>query len=375
MQNPFHYGAPVTGASFVGRQGELEALVGRMRSQVNVVVMSPRRYGKTSLLLRAEEVMQRARPAPAMVSTNVFLCKDLATLAGRLVGGAYQVRGARWHRARQAVVEFLRRIRVRPAVELDERGTPRFSFSPSLAPADGDEVISDVYRLLAAESASRPAVLILDEFQAITRHGQHLPFLLKALSDEHPGVSLVMAGSQRRLLERLLTEEGAPLYGMAQRIALGPIPEAQMAAHLERRAAAGGKSMSKASAMAVIQLAGPVPNDVQHLAFEAFEVAGPDITAGDVTNGMRRAVEHESNLFAERVGLLSPGQVRVLMALASGPTVPVFSSAFAREVGLASGPSVRKAIEAMAENEMVVRREGRFVVADPFLAAWLRGAG
>jgi hypothetical protein len=375
VENPFRYGAPVTGQNFVGRRTELDALVSRMRNGVNVVVISPRRYGKTSLLLRAEDVVTHSSPRPAVVSTNVFLCKDLATLAARLVSGLYRVAGLRGRRTRQGLVEFLRRIRIRPSVDLDESGKPRFSFAPGLAPSDADQVISDVYEVLATEAKARPAALVLDEFQAITRHGEHLPFLLKGLSDEHPSVSLVMAGSQRHLMERLVTSEGAPLYGMAQRVTLGPIPDSEMTAYLASRATAGGKPMDNAVPELILSTAGPVPNDIQHLAFEAFEVAGRRISTEDMREGMRLSVEHESALFAERVALLSPGQARVLVALAFGSERPIFTSTFAREVGLAGGQSVKKAIDAMAEDETVVLRDGRWVVGDPFLAAWLRQAG
>jgi len=52
--NPFRYGSPVTGANFTGRTVERQALVSGMSDGLNVSLVSPRRYGKTSLLLRAE---------------------------------------------------------------------------------------------------------------------------------------------------------------------------------------------------------------------------------------------------------------------------------------------------------------------------------
>ncbi len=373
--NPFHYGAPVTPPHFVGRSAELEALVSRMRSGVNVVVLSPRRYGKTSLLLRATERMAAGRPKAALVSTNVLVCRDLATLAGRLVSGLYDLPGARWARAREGVVDFLRRLRVRPVVELDDSGRPRFSFTPGFAPADADAVLSDVYALLAHESTSRPAVLMLDEFQAITRHGAHLPALFKGLSDEHPGVSLVLAGSQRHLMERLVVDTGAPLYGMAQRLSLGPVPDDELRPYLEARAASGGRPMGPGAADAVLALAGPVPNDVQHLAFEAFDVATDRIGVDQVDAAFRRAVDHDSSLFAELVSRLSPGQLRVLAAVAIDAERPIFTAAFAREVGLAGSQSVSKAVDALADDETLVLRAGRWSVGDPFLGAWLRRAG
>src|SRR5262249_10354404 len=144
--------------------------------------------------------------------------------------------------------EFLRRLRLRPAVTFDDAGRPTFSFSADLAVGDADDVIGDVYAMLHEESERRPAALILDEFQAITDLGAHLPGLFKGLADAHPGVALVVAGSRRHLMERLVTSEGAPLYGTAQKLALGPIPDDVMLAFIEARAESGGKPMRPGSA-------------------------------------------------------------------------------------------------------------------------------
>ena len=120
-------------------------------------------------------------------------------------------------------------------------------------------MIADLYRLPSQEATRRPAPLILDEFQAITDHGAHLPNLLKALADEYRQVSLVVAGSKRHLMEQLVTTESAPLYGMAQKIALVPIPDDEMKAYLRRRATKGGKPMDKDTAALIIGNAEPDP--------------------------------------------------------------------------------------------------------------------
>ncbi|MDP9075749.1 MAG: ATP-binding protein [Actinomycetota bacterium] len=370
--NPFHYGTPVQGDQFTGREQELAALIARMRDGINVVLLSPRRYGKTSLLLRAEAEMSRSRPAAAVVKANVLRARDLAALAGQLTAGVYRLPGARWHRTRQALPEFLRRMKLRPTVTINDHGQPVFGFDSALAGPDADTVLADLYALLEEQSESRPAVLILDEFQAIVDLGAHLPSLLKSLADSHPAVSLVMAGSKRHLMERLVNADGAPLYGLAQRLALGPIPDQVMAGFLCARAAAGGKPMPEATAVAAVSLAGPVPNDIQRLAYEAFEVA--DTTVDDVAlaSGLDQAVAHEAATYAELFAQRSGGQRRVLAALAMGGAEHVFSSAFARSVGLAGGNSVKKVLDTLGDDELAAERDGRWQVTDPFFAAWLR---
>jgi hypothetical protein len=266
-------------------------------------------------------------------------------------------------------------MRISPYVTFGPEGSPRFAFDAGMASREAETVLSDVYVLLAEEAESRPAALILDEFQAITRLGPQLPDVLMALGDEHPKVSLVLAGSRRHLMEELVIHDQAPLFGMAQRLALGPLPDAEMAAHLRERCATANKPIADEAVVHLLALAGPVPNDVQHLAFEAFEAAAQQIDAAIVDVGMARAVAHDSALFAESLARLSPGQGRVLTAIAAGSPDEPYSASFARSVGLASGSSVRKALQPLIRNEDVLERDGSLVVADPFFAAWLRGEG
>lgn len=374
-ENPFAYGRPVTGPSFTGREQELDALVSRVHSHLNVVVSSPRRYGKTSLLVRAEQRLAEDSPPAAVVAVNLLLCRDLDTLTGRLTAAAYRLPGARWHRSRQAIVEFVKRLRLRPQISISETGAPFFVFG-GLAPQDADLVIEDVYGVLATEAEYRPAALVLDEFQAITRHGAHLPDLFKGLADQHPGVSLVIAGSQHHLMEELVFSHQAPLYGMADRLALGPIPEEEMRDFLVQRAAAAGKELRPETAALIVTVAGPVPNDIQRLAWETFNVAGTTMDDLDVACAFEQSVDRESSMFADRFAELAPSQARVLLGIADGAGLPIFSAAFARSVGLASGSSVKRVIDALEAAELIVRDadDRGFRLADPYFAEWLRRA-
>lgn len=368
--NPFHYGTPAEGDHFTGRDEELAAVLSRMRAGINVVLISPRRYGKTSLLLRAERELTQA--GAAVVHTNVLRSRDLGAFASQLATQAFRAPGGRWHRARQVVPEFLRRLRARPVVTF-EGDHPKFTFDAGLSSPDADGVLADVYAVLAELAHHRCPALVLDEFQAIVDLGAHLPGLLKALADQHPRVSLVLAGSRRHLMEQLVTARGAALYGMAEPITLGPLPEEVMAAHLRARAAAGRKRMSDHVARLIVALAGPVPNDIQRLAYEAYDQSGPSIDETAARAGLAAATAHDAPGYAERFELLSPGQRRVLAALAEAPTEQPAGAAFRVRAALANASSVKKALTVLEDAELVARRDGVLVVSDPFFAAWLRG--
>src|SRR6185437_5181865 len=90
-ENPFHYGSPVQGDQFVGRSDELRAIASRIRNHINVVLLSPRRYGKSSLLLEAEREL--AAQKPAIIKVNLMRQHEPSDLAGALASAAFQLPG------------------------------------------------------------------------------------------------------------------------------------------------------------------------------------------------------------------------------------------------------------------------------------------
>jgi AAA+ ATPase superfamily predicted ATPase len=322
-RNPFDYGGPVSGDQFAGRKSEVAAVVARLTDHIGVVLTAPRRYGKSSLIKQACEELERKKPAPAIVHVNLLQAGSFAAAAGLLLRRLYEVPGGPWHVLKQVVPGFLRRIRVQPSTTFDASGNPVFTFAPGLAPTDLSRVIDDVYETLDVIGAKRPAILFLDEFQAVTDLDEHLPRRLKALADEHRNVSLVLAGSKQHLMESLVLSKGAPLYNMLEQLSLGPIPEDDWIPFLLRRARSAGKPFAdESAARALWVVSGPVPFDVQQLAYESFNQAREHIDQRVVTTATAELVRHQAADYAKTFERLSAGQRRVLKVLANGPAPP-----------------------------------------------------
>ena len=94
--------------------------------------------------------------------------------------------------------------------------------------------------------------------------------------------------------------------------------------------------MEMETARWLVSLAGPVPDDLQHLAYETFKLTpGDSIGKDEVAAGLSRAVGRLESLYRDVDGLLSAGQRRVLDQLAREPTSSPSSAAFVRSTGLA----------------------------------------
>src|SRR3954451_17003496 len=119
-ENPFRYGAPVEAACFCDRTEELDALTARMRNGIHAFVLSPRRYGKTSLML---EALRRFRKEGGRAGyANLLLCTTEAEAAGVVLTSVVREVLRPMGRTRRVIEDVLEHLRVAPQIELSPYG-------------------------------------------------------------------------------------------------------------------------------------------------------------------------------------------------------------------------------------------------------------
>jgi hypothetical protein len=342
-----------------------------MSEGIHVIVLSPRRYGKTSLVQSALRRF-RARGGRAGYADLIRATSEhevAAEILTATVNGVLR----RPRRAARSLEEVISRLRVTPSVTVTTEGHVTFAFEPAVARRAWQQILDDALDLLADAARHGPVALALDEFQQVAEIGAGIGGAFKAAADRLANVSLVFAGSHQSVMERLTRTRGAPLYGMGEVLTLGIVPRAEIVEYLRRRARSAGKPLTKAGAELLFERAGGIPNDVQWLAHSAFEHASGDaIDEQAIDTGLAAIVARQSSSFAERFEVLAPSQQRTLKALAESPVEHVYARSFLDRVGVANANAVRKALAALARAELVERGGGAWRLTNPFLRAWLR---
>ncbi len=371
MPNPFEFSDPVVGDAFTDRAEELKTLTARMLTGQNVILISPRRYGKTSLILNAQEAVRRRGGRTGIA--NLFWCQTRQDVAQELANAV--VRGPLgWLRGR--VEELRRRISALPGAALSlEKDGYRVSLSPLQARSDWTAEIRRVMQLLREASSERhPVSLVIDEFQKVAEIDAGL---FKSLTDlELRGVSLVLSGSRRHVMHELHSGPGAPLLGVGDLMTLEPVPESDMIAFLQERAKSGGKPMSEAAAQSIFAHARGVPAHVQRLGYEAFEASGRHIDDAAVETGVATVLRRERQYFQVIYEDVVPNQRNLLRALALEPTRNVMTRDFLDRSRIRSFSSIQRSRKALEAAEKVELAPDGWQVSDPLFALWLaRGGG
>jgi hypothetical protein len=375
--NPFVYGEVVTAAAFTDRDEERARLARDLGEGQKVFLISPRRYGKSSLIrgvmkeLAADGVLTVEVTVAASSSYVAFLesyARALLLAADTPASGL-----RRW--ASELIKGF------RPEVRFDAAGgaAPRVALTfPGVRTArDAARLAADVFALPGriADARRQRMAIALDEFQTIAAFdGGNVEHALRAAVQEQRAVGYVFAGSEPSLMERMLTPR-RPFYKAGPVVRLGKIDERLFAAFLESKFARSGIRPEDGLGAAIVELAGNVPYDVQRLAHEAWDDvrAGGRKTAGleDLHLTLGRLLDEQHTVFEEAWQRLTLAQRAVLRAVVLEEGRELLSAGVRLRHRLPAASSVQAALAALVKQDIVMKDAGRYSVNDSLYREWM----
>ena len=375
--NPFHYGDLALDEAFTDREDEVAELQADMRNGQNVVVFAPRRYGKSSLVLRAAEnavgegvligycdlmtTPTKERFAAALAKT---IHEDLSSAGGQML---------------ERAAALFRGLRVMPSMEIDpSTGGIRFTFDAARRKRSGD-IDDTIARLLelpqdVAGERGRRTVLILDEFQEVVKLDPQFPNLMRSVFQRQPEVGHVYLGSRRHVLERIFNDRNEPFWRSAKRMEIGAIPRPKFAPFIKVRFQSTNKEIEDAAVERLLNATGGHPYATQELAYATWERV-PEYACAygdDVEEALVKVLRSEHNHFARIWEDATEHQRLLLLALAADPGAP-YSRDYQQRHDLESSSHVQRALSTLLKEELVGQSDdGTYRLIEPFFGDWLQ---
>jgi len=376
MDNPFVYGEVVPGEAFVDREAELDRLVADLGSGQKVFLISPRRYGKSSLIRQALEALRR-RGALAIELTVSSYSSYIAFLEGYARGVAAVE--SKWDRARTWLTEAMASTRPEIRYEPKDTGLGRFSVAfPQVTTArDLNRLANEVFALpgkLAADR-KRTVVVALDEFQAIDSfNGGSVEHALRAAAQHQRQVGYVFAGSEPSLMEKMIGPR-RPFYKAGPVMRLQKISPTVFGDFIDRRFTKTGVKPEAGVADAILDLAGNLPYDVQRLAHEAWDDVrargGRKVTLEDLHASLARLLSEQETIFEALWQRLTLHQRATLRAVVLQGGREIHSADARARHRLGGASSIQKSLAALTDQDVLLKEGTRYLVVDSLLREWV----
>jgi uncharacterized protein len=374
--NPFTFGDLALDEAFTDREKELAELISDMLNGQNVLVYAPRRYGKSSLVLRAA---QEAMKQKALVGyVDVMRTPTKERFAAALAKTLYADIASPVGQALEKAAALFRDLRVIPTMEVDPSdGSLRFSFQAGRRRTDIDETIERLLEKLGDLSAERKrrVVIVFDEFQEILTLDKRFPNLMRAVFQAQPEVSHVYLGSKHHILQRIFADRNEPFWRSAKQLEIGTIEPARFVGFLRDRFSSSGKTIAADALDRLLATTRGHPYATQELAYFTWELtaAGGEATVAEVEEALARVLRSERNHFVQLWEDAPRSQRLLMLALAAEPAPGVYASDYHSRHDLPANPTLQMALGGLIKKEIVGRDgAGDYSIVEPFLADWLR---
>ena len=374
--NPFVYGEIVTAAAFADREDERARLASDLADGQKVFLISPRRYGKSSLVRDVMRGLARRKilTVEVTVASSSSYIGFLESYAQALLAADTPV-----SRLRRWAADLLGAVRPELRFDADPSGRTKFAVAfPAVRSArDAARVAAEVFALpakIAAAKKQRMAIA-LDEFQSITAFdGGNVEHALRAAVQEQRQVGYVFSGSEPSLMERMLGPR-RPFYKAGPVVRLQKIDPQVFATFIDARFQGSGIAPETGLGEAIINLAANVPYDVQRLAHETWDdvkaagrkAAGLD----DLHATLTRLLGEQHTMFEQSWQHLTLPQRAVLRAVVIEDGRELMSADVRARHRLPGASTVQAALAALVRYDTVTKDGGRYVVVDSLFREWV----
>ena len=370
LQNPFVLAGYAGPEYFCDRVAETKRLCGAIRNESNVTLLSPRRYGKTGLIMNAFNRLSR-RGEYETIYVDIFGTQNLAeftkmlsaAVIGRLDTPLEKVGGA----ARRLIQG------VRPVLSYDDAsGKP--SLTLNVSPAQAERTLSDVFDYL--KEHDRRTVIAIDEFQQIENYPEKgVEAILRSQIQFSPA-RFIFAGSRQHLMREMFTSPKRPFYQSSLMMPLGVIAEDSYYGFADAFFKKAGRRLDRDVFKELYRRFDGVTWYMQAILWDLY-ASGEDVT--DVKQ-LNEAVmlRVQSNEYDQQriLEILPDGARRLLRAVAKERMVKAPQSAdFIAKHGLRAASSVKTSLDMLVDKELLYRGDDGYIVYDRFLAEYLRGIG
>jgi hypothetical protein len=371
METPFVYGKIARSGNFTDRDNETALLVNNFNSLVNTIIISPRRWGKSSLVERAAEIAEGAGGRLRVCRIDLFNVRNEEHFYELLAHNVLKATSSKWEEAVESAKKFFTRLIPKIVIAGDVQNEISLDFDWKELRNNPDEVL-DLAEKIAVEKDIR-VVVCVDEFQNIAEFGDPLYFQkkLRAHWQQHQRVSYCLYGSKRHMMLDVFTNSSMPFYKFGDLLFLEKIATGAWIDFIGEKFSATGKSVSEEDVKLICTLADNHPYYVQQLSQQVWLRTGKECSGDIIREAHEAIVAQLSLLFVTITESLTTHQLNLLRAIIAGQTA-LSSAGVMSKYRLGSSANVTRSRRSLIEKDILDDKAGSLSFQDPMYRYWLK---
>ena len=371
MENkPFIFGIATSGDNFTDRKKETERLLLNFQHGVNTVLISPRRWGKTSLVQKVCRLAQSDKLK--IVYLDIFSCRSDKEFYNAFATAIIKQTSSKFEEWLDNAKLFLSRITPKISIGPD----PMTDFSISLEMNPKSEDIDEILQLpeKIAQKKNCSIVICIDEFQQIAEFSDSKTFQkrLRTVWQLQKNVSYCLFGSKKHLMNELFEKKSYPFYKFGDAIYLQKIGTQDSVEYICNRFSVTGKQISEQLAERISQAVDNHSSYVQQLAWLVWIHTDKIATEKDFESAYQDIIDQNTPLFEKQTESLTTYQMNFLRAVLDGVHSEFTKQEILNKYQLGTSANISIVKRALEKKELIEIEKRKISIPDPILKEWLR---
>ena len=371
MENkPFVFGVETSEEHFTDREKETARLIQNFQNGINTILISPRRWGKTSLVHKACNMVESEHLRT--VRLDIFSCRSEKDFYDAFATAVLKQTSSRIEEWLENIRLFLSRISPRITMGPDPMSDFSISLEYNPKPQDVDDILQLPERI--AQKRGYSIVVCIDEFQQIGEFRDSLTFQkrLRSVWQLQKSVFYCLFGSKKHMMSGLFENSSKPFYKFGDILFLQKIDTEAWKEYICSRFIATGKRISPEFAENICRKVDNHSSYVQQYAWLVWIHTDKEAAADDLSNAYQDLLDQNTPLFEKQTENLTTYQMNFLRAIVNGTHSEFSSREIIERYQLGSSANVSIIRKSLIDKELIDISRSQVYIPDPVMEEWLR---
>ena len=354
---------------FCDRKAETQTLMSTLYNGRNITLISPRRLGKTGLIWNTFHQIRSENKDAVCIYVDIFPTKSQSDLVNMLGAAVLNTAFSKGRAFGRKVLNLFGALR--PVVGIDSlTGMPNVTVN--IDPAQSEMSLKSIFSQL--DLLGKEVFVAIDEFQQITTYPESgTEALLRSHIQFLHNVHFIFSGSRQHLMSEMFVSPHRPFYQSTDMMNLMPLAEEAYYDFSNACFVAKGGFLSKEIFHELYTLFNGYTWYIQSILNRLYERYRKVEDVEQLRNTILSVVESKTPQYESLTLFLTGNQFSLLKSVAKeGVVKEPMAAEFLKKHRLPGASSVRTALEALVEGELLYRQTDGYIVYDRFLAFWLR---
>lgn len=369
--SPFNYGSTVSNQSFTNREAEIKKLTSNLLGGINTIIISPRRWGKSSLVEKVTTEIAAKEKNIRVVLIDLFSLGSEEEFLEVLAREVIKASTPKWQEWLSGGKALFQTLIPKFSVGLDPNTDFSLSFDWKELKKSSDEVLNLAENI--GKERNIRFIICLDEFQNLNSFGNSaaLEKKLRASWQRHKNVTYCLYGSKRPMMTEIFNNSEKPFYRFGDLMLLPKIEEEKWKQFIVAGFRKTDKQIDQEAAAAIPKLMKNHSWYVQQLAHYTWNQTDRIATIQEVNAALAELINTNSPLYQREVEFISNTQLNLLKAICHGET-KLTSAKVMQQFLLGTPRNVSKNKTILKNSDMINEEKGVCEFLDPAFEFWFK---